>query len=56
MITCWSGKSYPVQFERGFKTGAFTLAKMAILQAIFLLWGIGLLRDKSASKMGNFGS
>ena len=57
-----SGKSDPVQFKqalqkkRSFKTGAFLLAKMGILQAIFLLWGIGLLREKFASKMGKFGS
>ena len=29
---------------------------MVTLQATFLLWGIGLLRDKFASKMGSFGS
>ena len=41
-----SGKSDPVQFKRGLKTGALWLAKMGILQATFLLWGIGILRDK----------
>ena len=29
---------------------------MGILQATSLLWGIGLLRDKFASKIGSFGS
>ena len=51
-----SRKSDLVQFKRGFKTGAFLLVKMGILQATLLLWGIGLLRDKFASKMGSFGS
>ena len=50
-----SGKSDPVKFKRFFLTGAFWLAKMWILQATFLLWGIGLLRDKFASKNGQFG-
>ena len=40
----------------GFKTGALVLAKMGILQATLLLWGIGLLRDKFASNIGSFGS
>ena len=31
-------------------------AKMGILQTTFLLWGIGLLRNKFASKIGNLGS
>ena len=51
-----SGKSDPVQFKRGFKTGSFLFAKLGILQTTFLLWGIGLLRDKFATKMGSFGS
>ena len=58
MLVVRSGKSDPVQFRRGFKTGAFMLAckKTGILQATLLLWGIGFLRDKSASKMGSLGS
>ena len=46
-------KSDPVQFKRGFLTEAFLLAKKGILQATFPLWGIGLSRDKCASK-GHF--
>ena len=50
-----SGQTDPVQFKRGLKQGPVCLRKWG-LEATLLLWGIGPLRLKSASKMGKFGS
>ena len=47
-----SGKTDPVQFTRGFKTGVVVLVKWASLQAAFVFSGIGHSRETITSKEG----